>query len=81
MKVLIDWADNSYVMEAEEAMEIMAMVQKYGKEVYVKKRDWQAKQETHHVYAVTPAEVGITPIRVISDALYGMGKLKGRPTE
>jgi hypothetical protein len=33
------------------------------------------------VYTPTPAEVGGFRFLMISDELYGMGKLKGRPQE
>lgn len=79
MKIIFELNNKKHLLSPEHADEIMALVHKYGTEVYEVKHNWSTKEDTHHVYEVTPIELGAGEIRYISDALYGMAKLRGRP--
>lgn len=80
MKVIIDLDGRKHVMTPEQAAEVMALIHEYGAEVYESRSNWgTTKVETHHVFCVTPAELGVGRLQYLTDALYGMGKLAGKP--
>jgi hypothetical protein len=79
MKVILELNNRKHLMSTDQFTEVMDLVHKYGEEVYECKTDWSTKTDTHHVYAVSAASLGAGEIRYITDALYGMGKLKGKP--
>lgn len=81
MRVLFEFDDKKFVMDAESASEIVRMIHSYGAEVYEHKTNWRTKEESHHVYNLNPAEVGTMRMQFITDELYGMGKLNGKPEE
>ena len=81
MKVLFEFDDKKFVMDAESAGEIVSLIHSRGAEIYEHKTSWRTKEESHHVYTPTTAEIGGFRFLMISDELYGMGKLKGRPQE
>ena len=81
MRVLFEFDDKKFVMDAGSAAEIVRMIHSYGAEVYEHKTNWRTKEESHHVYNLNPAEVGTMRMQFITDELYGMGKLNGKPEE
>jgi H2-forming N5,N10-methylenetetrahydromethanopterin dehydrogenase-like enzyme len=80
MRAIFELNGRKHLMTTEQLAEVINLVHKYGEEVYECKTDWSSKTETHHVYAVSPATLGTGEFRYITDALYGMGKLRGKPT-
>ena len=81
MKVLFEFDDKKFVMDAESAGEIVSLIHSRGAEVYEHKTNWRTKEESYHVYETTPRDLGEMSFQMITDELYGMGKLKGRPQE
>lgn len=81
MKALFDFDGKQFVMDAESAGEIVALIHARGAEVYERRRNWRSKEESHHVYPANPTELGEITFKMITDELYGMGKLTGRPQE
>ena len=81
MKVLFEFDDKKFVMDAESAGEIVSLIHAHGSEVYEHKTNWRSKEESYHVYETTPKDLGEMSFKMITDELYGMGKLKGRPQE
>jgi len=81
MKVLFEWGNKNFIMEPEQASEIIQLIHRYSKEVFEHKRNWKDKTETDHVYSITPAELGVLPMQFITDELYGLGKIMGRPED
>ena len=81
MKVLFEFDDKKFVMDAESAGEIVSLIHSRGAEIYEHKTSWRTKEESHHVYNLNPTEVGTMRLQFITEELYGMGKLKGRPQE
>lgn len=81
MKVLFEFDGKHFVMSAQEAAEIVRMVHSCGAEIYEHKTNWRTKEESHHVYALNPTEVGTMRMQFITEELYGMGKLNGKPKE
>lgn len=79
MKVLFEFNDRKFVMEAEQAGAIVNMIHDCGCEVYEHKTNWSTKEETHHVYKLAPAEVGLVRFELMSEELYGLGKMRGKP--
>ena len=81
MKVLFEFDGKQFVMDAESASEIVSLIHARGAELYEHKTSWRNKEESYHVYPATPRELGEMSFKMITDELYGMGKLKGRPQE
>ena len=81
MKVLFEFDDKKFVMDAESAGEIVSLIHSRGAEIYEHKTNWRSKEESYHVYETTPRDLGEMSFKMITDELYGMGKLKGRPQE
>tara|TARA_R110002096_G_scaffold96933_1_gene216059 strand:+ start:58 stop:306 length:249 start_codon:yes stop_codon:yes gene_type:complete len=81
MKVLFEFDDKKFVMDAESAGEIVKLIHARGTEVYEHKTNWRSKEQSYHVYETTPRDLGEMSFKMITDELYGMGKLKGRPQE
>jgi len=79
MRIIFELQDRKHLLTPEQADEVIALIHRYGKEVYEIKHNWSTKQNSHHVYELTPAEMGGGELKFLSDALYGMGKLKGKP--
>lgn len=79
MKAIFELNGRKHLMTPEQMVEVMDLIHSYGEEVYECKTDWSTKVETHHVYAVSAAALGAGEMRYITDALYGMGKLRGKP--
>lgn len=81
MKVLFEFDGKQFVMDPESAAEIVTLIHARGLEVYEHKREWRTKADTYHVYPTTTKEIGEMNFKMITDELYGMGKLKGRPED
>jgi hypothetical protein len=81
MKVLFEFDSKRFVMDSESAGEIVSLIHARGAEIYEHKKDYRTKEESHHVYNLNPAEIGTVRMNFITEELYGMGKLKGRPKE
>ena len=81
MKVLFEFDDKKFVMDAESAGEIVKLIHARGAELYEHKTNWRSKEQSYHVYETTPRDLGEMSFKMITDELYGMGKLKGRPLE
>jgi hypothetical protein len=81
MKVLFEFDDKKFVMDAESAGEIVNLIHARGAELYEHKTNWRSKEQSYHVYETTPNDLGEMSFKMITDELYGMGKLKGRPQE
>jgi hypothetical protein len=81
MKVLFEFDDKRFVMDAESAGEIVNLIHARGAELYEHKTSWRSKEESYHVYETTPRDLGEMNFKMITDELYGMAKLKGRPQE
>ena len=81
MKVLFEFDGKQFVMDAESAGEIVNLIHARGAEVYEHKTNWRSKEESYHVYPTTPRELGEMSFKMITDELYGMGKLAGKPQE
>ena len=81
MKVLFEFDDKKFVMDAESAGEIVSLIHSRGAEIYEHKTSWRTKEESHHVYNLNPTEVGTMRMQFITEELYGMGKLNGKPEE
>jgi hypothetical protein len=82
MKVLFEFDDNKFRNETRAMpLKLVRLFIPDGTEVYERKTSWRTKEESHHVYNLNPTEVGGLRLQFISDELYGMGKLKGRPQE
>jgi hypothetical protein len=81
MKVLFEFDDKKFVMDAESAGEIVSLIHSRGAEIYEHKTNWRTKEESHHVYNAYTCGSRWVSFLMISDELYGMGKLKGRPQE
>jgi hypothetical protein len=79
MKIIFEINGRKHLMSPEQAEEVLHLIATYGNEVYEHRTNWSTKVESHHVYAVTPSEMGAGELKYISDALYGMGKLRGKP--
>lgn len=79
MKVLFEFNDRKFVMEAEQAGAIVNMIHDSSREVYEHKTNWSTKEETHHVYKLTPSEVGVFRFELLSEELYGSAKMRGKP--
>jgi hypothetical protein len=78
MKAIIELNGRKHIMTCDQAAEIIRLVHTYGREVFEHKRSWSTKVDSYHVYEVTPAELGIMSLPMLSDELYGMGKLAGK---
>lgn len=81
MRALIELNGRKHIMTMKQAEEVISLIQSYGAEVYETKTSYSTKPYTthHHVYELTPADVGKGEITFLTDALYGMGKLNGKP--
>lgn len=79
MRIIFELQDRKHLLTPEQADEVIALIHRYGTEVYEIKHNWSTKQNSHHVYELTPTEMGSGELKFLSDALYGMGKLKGKP--
>lgn len=80
MKVVIDIDGRKHLMTPEQATHVLQLIHEYGAEVYETRSNWgTTKVESHHVYTLTPAELGVGRLMYLTDALYGMGKLAGKP--
>jgi hypothetical protein len=79
MKIVFELADVKYLLNPEQMNEVLNLVYKYGNEVYESKTNWTTKVETHHVYESTPAMAARLKLHVLPDAVYGLGKLSGKP--
>jgi hypothetical protein len=79
MKVIFELADVKYLLTPDQANEVLNLIYKYGAEVYEAKTNWSQKTETHHVYDATPAMAARLKLPVITDAVYGLGKVTGKP--
>ena len=79
MKIVFELADVKYLLNPEQMNEVLNLVYKYGAEVYESKTNWTTKVETHHVYEATPAMAARLKLHVLPDAVYGLGKLSGKP--
>lgn len=81
MKVLFEWADMKLIMDAAKAEEIINLINRSAEEVYEHKRNWSSKEESHHVYPVSAQDLGVQSIRILTDDLYALGKLRGKPED
>ena len=81
MKILFEWADKKLIMDASKAEEIINLINRSEEEVYEHKTNWRTKEETHHVYAVSAGDLGVQSIQVLTDDLYALGKLRGKPED
>jgi len=81
MRVLFEFDGKNFVMSASDAAEIVRLIHSHGAEIYEHKTSWRTKEESHHVYSLNPAEVGTMRMQFITEELYGMGKLNGKPKE
>ena len=79
MRIIFELQNRKHLLTPEQADEVIALIHRYGTEVYETKHNWSTKQNSHHVYELTPTEMGSGELQFLSDALYGMGKLKGKP--
>jgi len=79
MKIVFELADVKYLLNPEQMNEVLNLVYRYGAEVYESKTNWTTKVETHHVYESTPAMAARLKLHVLPDAVYGLGKLSGKP--
>ncbi len=81
MKALIELNGRKHILTMKQAEEVITLIHSCGAEVYETKTNYNTKPYTvtHHVYELAPAEMGKGEITFLTDALYGMGKLKGRP--
>jgi hypothetical protein len=81
MKAIIELQNRKHVMTPEQAAEVIALIHHYGTEVYTTKTEYGVKPYVthHHVYELTPTELGTGELPYLTDAMYGMAKLKGRP--
>jgi hypothetical protein len=79
MKIIFELADVKYLLNPEQMNEVVNLILKYGAEVYEAKTNWSTKTETHHVYEATPTMAAKLKLHVLPDAVYGLGKLTGKP--
>lgn len=79
MKIIFELADVKYLLTPEQMNEVLNLVYKYGHEVYECKTNWSTKTETHHVFEATPAMAARLKLSVLVDAVYGIGKITGKP--
>ena len=81
MRALIELNGRKHILTMQQAEEVIGLIHSYGEEVYESKTSYHTKPYpvTHHVYELTPTEMGKGEITFLTDALYGMGKLNGRP--
>ena len=79
MKALFEWGHKNFIMEAEDAAEIVKLIHQYGTEIYKHESGWGDRKEEHYVYEPTPTELGQVELTFLTDELYALGKLKGRP--
>jgi hypothetical protein len=80
MKIMFDLNGRKHLMTPEQASQVIALIHEYGAEVYESRSNWNTtKVESHHVYSVTPTELGVGEMRYMTDAMYGMAKLLGKP--
>ena len=81
MKMLFEWGHKTLIISPEKMGEIMTLVMQSAEEVYEFKKNWSTKEESHHVFPVNVGDFGVQEIRVLSDELYALGKLRGKPEE
>jgi hypothetical protein len=79
MRALIELNGRKHILTMKQAEEVITLIHSYGAEVYESRKDWNTKTVQHYIYEVSPTELGTGDITFLTDALYGMGKLKGRP--
>ena len=79
MKIVFELADVKYLLTPEQMNEVVNLVHKYGTEVYECKSNWSTKTQTHHVYEATPSLAAGLKLSVLTDAVYGIGKITGKP--
>ena len=77
MKALVEFEGIKYVMQMEQAVEVVGLISKYGKEIY--KQEWQRgdNPDIHRVYERGPDE-SKHRLELLTPELYAMAKLVGK---
>ena len=81
MKMLFEWNNKTLIIAPERMDELIKLIMQSAEEVYEHKKNWSTKEESHHVYPISACDFGVQEIRVLSDELYALGKLRGKPEE